>query len=88
MKVGTWQHRIEPVEFDPSGHGTVRDKFKLNDMNVGESLFHAGIPNCKISAYTAYLHKTTRRRYMTLKHTKDGIPGTLVVRLTNRGDKE
>jgi hypothetical protein len=85
MKMGTWQHRIEPVEYDPTGAGYQKDKYKLHSMEVGESLFHAGVPNYRISGYTAQLHKRTNKRYLVLKHIKDGIPGTLVIRTTDKG---
>lgn len=88
MKLGTWQHRIEPVEYDPTGAGYQKDRFKLHSMEVGESLFHAGVPNNTISAYTSPVHATTKKRYKVLKHIKDGIPGTLVIRLTDRGRNE
>jgi len=88
MKLGTWQHRMEPVEFDPSGHGYRKDKYGLGKMEVGESLFHAGITNSSISPYTARLHKISKKRFLVLKHAKEGIPGTLVVRLTDRGHQD
>lgn len=85
MKLGTWQHRIEPVEYDASNAGYQKDKYQLNSMEVGTSLFHAGVPNNLLSGYTAQMHKRTKKRFLVLKHEKDGIPGTLVVRITDKG---
>jgi hypothetical protein len=88
MKLTPWHHRIEKVEYDPEGAGYKKDKYLLNSMEVGESYFHAGVSNNLISGYTAQLHKRTKRRYLVLKHKLDGIPGTLVVRVTDRGHQK
>lgn len=76
---------MEPIEYDATGHGYQKDRYKLNEMKVGESLFHAGISNNKVSPYTSRLHKISKKRFTVLRHAMDGIPGTLVVRLTDNG---
>ena len=81
-----WQHKTVKIEnFSTESRGYEKDKYKLLDMAVGDSIFHAMIPNNRISPYTSAIHRTTKRRYLVLKHRHEDIDGTLVVRLTDKG---
>lgn len=73
-----YHHRIEEAVTEPRYQ---KDKFRLAQMEVGDSWFHYGFPQNYVAPYVTYANRTTGKKFRTSKGKQRGRDGVVITRV-------